>query len=335
MSGKIQNTPIEYKDVKPEETEEILKYFQANTQEGFVRVGPKGYLYLKGYLQLAENVYNLALRPDDVWVITFPKSGTTVMQELVWMVANGCDYKKSKEIPLINRFSFLESGIFRNNKKSAELEKSRSTDKEAIPKVNVVEQAQSPRFFKSHLPLSLLPPALLDTCKVVHVARDPRDVAVSYYHFYKHFIPMGYTGDFKQFWNLFINNQIDETPFFENVKESWDQRHHPNMLFIFYEDLLKDLPSVVKRVADFLGKSMTEGQISSLCEHLSFDNFKKNNSVNGHILRNFNITTLDHILVRKGKAGGWTEYFDEEMTQQASRWMEVNLQRTDLKFPGA
>ncbi|KAL4719372.1 hypothetical protein ACJJTC_010500 [Scirpophaga incertulas] len=158
MSGKIQNTPIEYKDVKPEETEEILKYFQASElciksllecvshkrnktniipqirkKDLFVSVQKATYIS-RDICKWRRNVYNLALRPDDVWVITFPKSGTTVMQELVWMVANGCDYKKSKEIPLINRFSFLESGIFRDNKKSAELEKSRSTDKEAIPK---------------------------------------------------------------------------------------------------------------------------------------------------------------------------------------------------------
>lgn len=59
----------------------------------------------------------------------------------------------------------------------------------------------SPRFFKSHLALSLLPPSLLDTCKVVFVARDPRDVSVSFYHHNRLFITPGYVGDFKTYWS--------------------------------------------------------------------------------------------------------------------------------------
>ena len=40
----------------------------------------------------------------------------------------------------------------------------------------------SPRFVKSHLPFSLNNPRLLDVCKVVYVARNPKDVCVSFYH---------------------------------------------------------------------------------------------------------------------------------------------------------
>lgn len=37
-----------------------------------------------------------------------------------------------------------------------------------------------PRVFKTHLPLSMLPPKLLDTCRVVVVARNPNDSVVSW-----------------------------------------------------------------------------------------------------------------------------------------------------------
>lgn len=62
----------------------------------------------------------------------------------------------------------------------------------------------SPRFIKSHLPFSLLPPSLLDTCKVVFVTRDPRDVAVSFYHHNRLLKNHGFIGDFKTYWNYFI-----------------------------------------------------------------------------------------------------------------------------------
>lgn len=75
-----------------------------------------------------------------------------------------------------------------------------------LPSVEMVNNLPSPRFLKSHLPLSLLPPSLLDTCKVVYVARDPRDVAVSFYHhnLYINFFPE--EKDFKTFWNFFTND---------------------------------------------------------------------------------------------------------------------------------
>lgn len=65
----------------------------------------------------------------------------------------------------------------------------------------------SPRFFKTHLPFSLLPPTLLDVTRVVYVARDPRDVAVSLFHFKRIMKSSNYNGDFKQSWKRFINDQ--------------------------------------------------------------------------------------------------------------------------------
>ena len=63
-----------------------------------------------------------------------------------------------------------------------------------------------PRFIKTHLPMTLLPPKILDTAKVVYVARDPRDVAVSCYHHAKLFTFWSCLGSFKDFWNLFHKN---------------------------------------------------------------------------------------------------------------------------------
>lgn len=39
---------------------------------------------------------------------------------------------------------------------------------------NYIEELPSPRYIKSHLPLTCLPPTLIDQCKVVYVARNPK-----------------------------------------------------------------------------------------------------------------------------------------------------------------
>lgn len=75
-----------------------------------------------------------------------------------------------------------------------------------VSNVKKLDDMPSPRFIKSHLPLSLLPPKLLDTCKVVYVAREPKDVAVSYFHHLKMMRMASDKLEFKVYWNYFIRD---------------------------------------------------------------------------------------------------------------------------------
>ena len=48
--------------------------------------------------------------------------------------------------------------------------------------IQFAEDLPGPRILKSHLPISMLPPNLLDVSKVVYIARNPKDVCVSFYN---------------------------------------------------------------------------------------------------------------------------------------------------------
>ena len=37
---------------------------------------------------MADRVYNFGVREDDIWVVSFPKTGTTLTLEMVWMIVN-------------------------------------------------------------------------------------------------------------------------------------------------------------------------------------------------------------------------------------------------------
>ena len=37
---------------------------------------------------MAHRVYNFDVREDDIWVVSFPKTGTTLTLEMVWMIVN-------------------------------------------------------------------------------------------------------------------------------------------------------------------------------------------------------------------------------------------------------
>ena len=79
----------------------------------------------------------------------------------------------------------------------------------------------------------------LNALQVIYVARNPKDVAISFYNFHKFIKTLNFVGDFKTFWNFFKQNLIIWSPYWNHVKEGWDLRHNPNLLFLFYEDMKK------------------------------------------------------------------------------------------------
>lgn len=58
--------------------------------------------------QFAERVKTMKVYEDDVWVVSFPKAGTTWTQEMVWLVNNNMNFDKALDDNLNDRFPFLE-----------------------------------------------------------------------------------------------------------------------------------------------------------------------------------------------------------------------------------
>lgn len=145
------------------------------------------------------------------------------------------------------------------------------------------------------------------------MARNPKDTATSFYHHYRHIV--GYEGTREDFVSAFANDQVIYAPYNEHVLDFWKIRDEPNILFLFYEDMKRNMQGVIKKAVKFLEKEFSEEEIEKLSKHLSVESMRANPSCNNDALvekaksLNENGKTSGNFkFIRSGQVGS----FDEE-----------------------
>lgn len=300
------------------EKKELLQYFDEHVSvrdfKGSYFFPDTGCVLTKDYLQHQKRIKDLQVFEDDVWVLSYPKCGTTWCQEMVWLVANNLDYKGA-ETSLDTRYSFLEIGAL--------IGETEADGKTLL--MDTIKQAQDmprPRFIKSHLPLALLPTQLFEKkSKVILILRDPRDTAVSYLHHCR--LLMGYFGTAEKFYEAFLEGDVPYGSYWHYLAPLWRLRQESNMMVTTYEAMKKDLPDVIRRVAKFLGKgAVNDDDVPGLLDHLSFTKMKTNDATNYKGFVGTVTNLLDNVVVpdgefmRKGVVGDYKNAMSEEMVKK-------------------
>ena len=137
-----------------------------------IKSSPMGLLAPSRFKDFAKRIWNFTPRNDDIWIVTYPKCGTTLMQEIMWQIANGVELgsEKSKK-HLFLRSPFLEVSMLSTSKpppSDALLDEKAKFFQDSVA---WTDKLKSQRIIKSHLPLAMLPTNLLDTAKVLYVGR--------------------------------------------------------------------------------------------------------------------------------------------------------------------
>ncbi|XP_017058803.1 luciferin sulfotransferase-like [Drosophila ficusphila] len=291
-------------------------------QNCFVEVLPDQLIIPRKYVELGDSIRSLPVFEDDVWMVSYPRTGSTWAQEMVWLLGHKLDYEAAEQ-DLRMRSPLIElSALFSTDHHEAVAKKFGNT-------VELVRNLPRPRFARSHLSWQLLPEQF-ETVKpkIVYTARNPKDLCVSYYHYLK--LLHGINGDFDQFVDLFLEGHTPMGSYWKHVLPFWKRSQEENVLFVKYEDMIKDLPSVVRRCARFLGVEnlLDASSLQKLCDHLTFDKMRSNKAVN-----------LEQVLpessskfIRNGKIGDWRNHMGNEMSERFEEWSDLHIRGAGLSF---
>src|SRR5262249_1343548 len=242
-------------------------------------------------------------RVDDLFIVTYPRSGTTWMQMILYQLATDGELDFDHIYQVCPYF---------------EVSRGRS---------NGFAGAPEPRTFKSHLAYRDIPKG----CKYIYVARDGRDVAVSYFHFSR--THLGFRGTFDEFFDLFLQGKVEPASWFEHVKGWWTHRNDLNVLFLRYEDLLHDLEPCLHRITAFCELEVDPARFPAIRERCSFAFMKAHESKFDHRLgmlyeQGMPCTSF----IRQGRAGAWKEALSSRQAARFDRALHKRLGPTGLDF---
>jgi len=295
---------------------------------GLIRMMPTRMVTGNGYLKYEKRIRNLSIREDDVWITTFPKSGTTWAQEMVWCLLNDLDFQTARRLDQFYRSPFLEFSAIQDLNMVKESEIPNSDLRSEKMTIDYVDTLKSPRCIKTHLHYSLLPEQIKSVKpKLIYVLRDPRDVVVSFFHHYR--LVRDFTGSFEDFVEYFINDIVMFSPYFEHIHGYWQRRSEGNILILKFAEMKRNLPGVIRRTAEFLNKTLNDHEVSQLADHLSFESMKRNESVNK---QEYGIIEGQGGFLRKGQVGDWKNFMNEQISEKFEKWVQCNLKRFGEEF---
>ncbi|XP_033025865.1 bile salt sulfotransferase [Lacerta agilis] len=256
---------------------------------------PPGYNSVEN-LCFAENEFEV--RDDDIFNVTYPKSGTVWMIEILSLILNGGNPTRNQSVLNSCRAPWFTTQLG----------------------LETAHLLPPPRLLTCHLPIHIFPKAFFSSkAKVVYTLRDPRDVLVSYYHFCKMCVPFENPESFNHFLESFLSGDVPFGSWFDHVTGWMKLKGKSNLIFISYEELKQDLYGIVERLCHFLGKELDEAAIMSVVENTSFEAMRRNDMCNSTMLPKEFMDQEKGTFLRKGICGDWkthftvaqSEYFDK------------------------
>ncbi|XP_049526811.1 sulfotransferase ssu-1 isoform X1 [Dermacentor silvarum] len=274
-------------------------------------------------------------RPGDLFIVSYPKCGTTWTQYIVYNILTDAEGPKD-DLELLLRLPFLE-----------------------MQGGEAAAYAPRPAAFKTHLPFDKNPYSL--EAKYIYITRNPYDCCVSFYYHTRNMPPYLFEhGTFDDFFELFLRGRVDFGDYFENVLSWYAHRNDPNVLFLTYEELKRDTVSGVLRIAAFIGEEKhskikeNPELLSKILDRCSLQHMKKDVNDGGETLESelknlpqlktlkpellrgvqnfieFTKKPMTGEFIRKGQVGDWKNHFSSEQIRRMKEKIAEATKGSDL-----
>ncbi|UYV68926.1 hypothetical protein LAZ67_6001681 [Cordylochernes scorpioides] len=265
--------------------------------------------------------------PDDIFVTSFPKSGTNFTWTLVYLIIN-------KGQPCQSFDEFTRNSPFL----------------EISGEEGLIDIKQ-PKIIKTHLPFSKIPKS--KEAKYIYIARNPKDLVTSYYHHRKSMIQN--LINFDQFLNRYLSHELNYGDHIKHILEWYDHRHEQNILMLTYEQVLSDKKKAILEIAKFLDQEVmlleNPDILEKVMKYSSINECRKviqlQNIIKKMGNKSENIEEDDFQFVRKGIVGDWENHFSKEQSERLDKIAEERLagqgvsdieetikSKSDAQFPG-
>ncbi|KAL1491372.1 hypothetical protein ABEB36_011979 [Hypothenemus hampei] len=308
-------------------------------------------LLINTFSEIEPKIKSATVKTDDVWLVSYPRTGSTWCQEMIWLIVNDLDFLQAEgtlqqlRAPLIEFPVVFFEQVSGKKVKFVNMDLQKSTGATEIGEklsllfkdpVKYVDNLPSPRCIKSHLYCDLLPEEIFKVKpKMIYTIRNPKDLCVSYYFHYKMLHKLN--EDFETFCDSFMNGSTVIGGVFDHYFSFWNRRQELDILILKYEEMRKDTAKTIRKMADFLGKPLKNSDIDKIVEFLSFQKMRKNKSCNLQMFMDskegeeFYEKSGTHF-IRKGVVGDHKNYMSESMITRFDRWIDENTRGTGLQF---
>lgn len=325
MAFRHQPMGVTVEDLSKEEIA-ALKVRGYGKFDHLVRVDPGGAVFPPEYRQLCEAYRSFAFRSDDVVVMSYPRSGSTWTREILWAMKH-IDHLHLADLHHVNKRVFpVHYDTFSSYNEidfSNFLEIPDNKDQRGEPSImKLAAAATSPRIIASTMHFSHFHPDLLDFCKVVYVARNPKDVCLSSYLMYSR---MGrFEGNLSAWTELFTGNSLIYGPYWQHLRQAWARRGHQNLHVMFYEDMKADILKELKRLNSFLETFLSDDQLLRIKEHTEFEKMKAREK------KPFLKLVKPGGFYQGGQVGAWSSSASAELDDRMNAWIAANCGDLDL-----
>ncbi|KAF7130169.1 hypothetical protein RHSIM_Rhsim10G0058900 [Rhododendron simsii] len=273
----------------------------------------QGFWFLPRHLQGTKQVLDhFKPLPNDVILASFPKTGTTWLKALLYSVINRASINQLVTNHPHELVPSLEIQVYGRPVANS-------------PPVHFPSNtSSSTRILSTHIPFQILSKTLNSSeCRVIYVARNPKDTIISLWHF-ENSIYLGQKREPQPLEDIvasFCDGSVIFGPYFDHVlgyqKESLERPE--KFFFITYEELKSDPNIHVKRLAEFLGCPFVgediDEQVKEVVRSCSIETLKKHEVNNSSDVPSWSRVSYKS-LFRKGQVGDHMNYLTEDMIKR-------------------